>query len=120
MCTLETGALWDGLLVRTLSGGDIGVRAAGRVLGAAPTTVMRHARRLGLWRDEWKDRPKLRLRQETLPDRLLEHHRAGWLAVRASGVSMPAKRMPKEAFNAYRYLIRKDRVWLEGNQPLGR
>lgn len=116
-CTLETGALWDGLLVRTLSGGDIGVRAAGRALGVAPTTVMRHARRLGLWQEEWKDRPKLRLRRETLAQRLLERHRAGWLAFRAAGVAVPTKTMPREAFNAYRYLIRKDRGWLRTNSP---
>ena len=53
------------------------MRAAGRALGMAPMTVMRHARRLGLWREEWKDRPKLRPRKEMLPDRLLERHRAG-------------------------------------------
>jgi hypothetical protein len=115
-----TGPLWDELLVRTLSGGDAGIREAGRALSVAPTTIMRHARRLGLWREEWKDRPKLRPRRETLPQRLLERHRAGWLAFRASGADVPAKGMPKEAFNAYRYLIRNDRGWLEGNCPLGR
>ena len=119
-CTLETGGLWYGLLVRTLAGGNIGVRAAGRVLGVAPTIVMRHARRLGLWREEWKDRSKLRLRREELPQRLLERHRAGWLAFRASGVDVLAKGMPKSAFNAYRYLIRRDWGWLERNHPLGR
>ena len=117
-CTLETGALWDSLLVRTLSSGDTGTREAGRKLGVAPTTVMRHARRLGLWRDEWKDRPKVQLRRETLPDRLLERHRAGWLEFRGFGGAVPAKAMPKAAFNAYRYLIRKDREWLERNHPL--
>ena len=33
---------------------------------------------------------------------------------------MPAKGMPRAAFNAYRHLIRKDREWLEGNLPLVR
>jgi hypothetical protein len=74
---------------------------------------MRHARRLGLWREEWTDRPKLQLRQESLGDRLLARHKQGWLAYRTSGIGFPGKEMPKAAFNAYRYLIRKDRDWLE-------
>lgn len=50
---------------------------------------------------------KLRLRKATLPDRLLERHRAGWFAFRALGAAVPAKEMPKAAFNACRCLIRK-------------
>ena len=121
MCMVETGTLWDRLL-EVQDAFWRGHRDAGVWAGArdGTTTVMRHARRLGLWREEWKDRPKPRLRKETLPDRLLERHRAGWLAFRASGVSAPVKGMPKAAFNAYRYLIRKDRGWLEKDHPLRR
>ena len=118
MCVVETGPLWDRLLAKTLAEEKIGVRAAGRVLGVSPTTVMRHARRLGLWREEWKDRPKVCLRRETIDQRLLERHRAAWVEFRSTEVSVPAKSLPKAAFNAYRYLIRKDRNWLERNHPL--
>ena len=120
VCVVETGPLWDGLLARTLAEEKTGVRSAGRALGVSPTTVMRHARRLGLWHTDWKDRPKVRLRKETLDRRLLERHRAAWIDYRATGASVPAKSLPKAAFNAYRYLIRKDRAWLDENWPLRR
>ena len=64
ICVVETGALWDEMLASVMVQG-LGTRAAGRALGVSPTTVMRHARRLGLWREGWKDRPKVQLRQET-------------------------------------------------------
>jgi hypothetical protein len=120
VCVAKTGPLWDDLLARTLSGDSKGIRAASRALGVGPITVMRHARRLGLWREEWTDRPKVQLRQQTAGDRLLARHRAGWIEFRTSGEAVRAKEMPKAAFNAYRYLIRKDREWLERNHPLSR
>ena len=120
ICVVETGPLWDDLLVRTLSNPATGVRAASRALGVGVPTIQRHARRLGLWREEWTDRPKLQLRSETRADRLLARHREQWTRFRTTGHVVPAKQMPKEAFNAYRYLLREDRKWLESNHPLRR
>jgi hypothetical protein len=114
-----TGLLWDRLLAEKLTGGS-SLRAVGREVGVSPTTVMRHARRLGMWRAEWTDRPKVQLRQATAAERILERHRANWIEFRTSEVSCPAKKMPKAPFNAYRFLIRKDREWLQRNHPMTR
>ena len=118
VCVVETGPLWDRTLAGVMDGCGHGLRATGRALGVSPTMVMRHARRLGLWRDEWTDRPKVQLRQGTVSARLLERHRAGWVDYRAGGGCGPAKEMPRGAFNAYRFLLRKDREWLRSNHPL--
>ena len=120
VCVAETGELWDRQLKQVMEGCGNSLRATARALGVSPTMVMRHARRLGLWQVKWKDRPKVQLRQETRGSRLLEKHREGWIAYRTSGGSAPAKAMPREAFNAYRYLARKDREWLAVNHPLVR
>ncbi len=112
---VETSPSWDGLLAETLSDPGMSLRAAARRLESAPITVMRHARRLGLWRPEWKDRPKVRLRQATKPARLLAHHREVWTAYVAAGVRVPIKRMPGPAFAAYRYLMKHDREWMREN-----
>lgn len=109
---IETSPSWDDLLAQTLSDPGVGIRAASRRVGVAPPTMMRAARRLGLWRPEWKDRPKLRLRQAARPARLLARHREAWLAYRALGTPVPIKRMPRPAFAAYRYLMRHDREWM--------
>lgn len=76
---------------------------------------MRHARRLGLWRPEWKDRPKVRLRQATKPARLLARHREAWLSYRAAATPVLIKKMPRPTFAAYRYLMRYDRAWMGKN-----
>ena len=120
VCVVRTGPLWDRNLAGVMEGCGHGVRATGRALGVSPTMVMQHTRHLGLWRDKWTDRPKIRLRRETVGARLLERHRAGWVAYQAAGGGGPAKEMPKSAFNAYRYLIRKDREWLRSHHPLPR
>lgn len=112
---IETSPSWDNLLVEILSDPDISVRAASRRLEVAPSTVMRAARRLGLWRPEWTDRPKLRLRQAMKPTRLLTQHRAAWLAHQALDVVMPTKRLPQPVFAAYRYLMKHDREWIQEN-----
>lgn len=112
---VETSPSWDGLLIETLSDKGVSLRAAARRLEVAPTTVMRHSRRLGLWRPEWKDRPKVRLRQATKPGRLLVRHREAWTAYAASGVRVPIKRMQGPAFAAYRYLMKHDREWMREN-----
>ncbi len=114
---VDTAPSWDAMLLEHLSNSEASVREVGRRLGVAPNTVMRHARRLGVWRPEWKDRPKVQLRQAARPARLLARHRAAWLAHRASGKSVPVKRMPRPAFAAYRYLMRHDRDWLRENGP---
>lgn len=116
VCVAETGAIWDDLLKRTLSMPGTGIRSASRTVGVGPTTVMRHARRLGLWREEWTDRPKLRLRHESLGDRLLVRHKAQWLKYLAEGKLSPVKEMPKATFNAYRYLVRKEKGWFLENR----
>jgi hypothetical protein len=110
---------WDALLAGLLSAGQPSVRSVARQLGVAPASVQRHARRLGLWRDEWIDRPKLKQRAASRPDVLRERHRTAWLAYR-TGPHGSAKEMPKPAFNAYRYLLRHDRSWLVQNRPLER
>ncbi len=99
--------------------GGASVRAVARHLGIAPTSVQRHARRLGAWRPEWLDRPKLQSRGEERPRILLERHRAAWLLYR-QGPHLTAKDLPVAAFNAYRYLLAHDREWLAENAPLGR
>jgi hypothetical protein len=118
MCATETGSLWDDMLKTTLSDPGVSVRAAGRALGVGPTTVQRHARRLGVWRDDWKDRPKLQLRSETKTVRLVKKHRQSWTAYLTAGRPVPIKESPKNVFNAYRYLMRNDRVWMR--QQLGK
>jgi transposase-like protein len=115
---MNPGDLWDQLLTKTLADETCGIRAASRVVQVTPTTVMRHARRLGIWRQEWKDRPKVQVREPSRAERLLERHRQGWLAFRSASTTGPAKQFPKAASNAYRYLIRKDRSWLSQNHPL--
>jgi len=112
---VETSPSWDGLLAETLSDPGVSLRAAARRLEVAPTTVMRHARRLGLWRPEWKDRPKVRLNQATKPARLLARHRETWIAYTASGVRVPVKQMLQPTFAAYRYLMQYDRQWMREN-----
>lgn len=114
------GPGWERLLAERVSDPRVSLRAIGREFGLAPTTVMRHARRLGLWRDGWKDRPKVQLRADTVGARLLARHRAAWVEFRSENPGVSAKLMPKAAFNAYRYLIREDRGWLERNHPLAR
>lgn len=117
---VETAPSWDRMLLDLLSNPDLSVREVGRRLGVAPNTVVRHARRLGLWRPEWKDRPKVQLKQATRPARLLEKHRAAWLQSRAAETAAPIKRMPRPAFNAYRYLMKHDRAWMRDNGTFAR
>ena len=114
------GPEWDRTLAEMLADPKLSLRAIGREFGLAPTTVMRHARRLGLWRKGWKDRPKVQCRADTFDARLLARHRASWVDFRSANPGVPAKLMPKAVFNAYRYLIREDRGWLERNHPLAR
>lgn len=114
---VETAPSWDAMLIEHLSDPNVSLREVSRRLGVAPNTVMRHARRLGVWRPEWKDRPKVQLRQAAKPARLLTRHRAAWLSYRARGPSVPVKQLPRPAFAAYRYLMSHDRDWLRGNKP---
>jgi hypothetical protein len=109
---------WDRSLIDLLSGGA-SVRAAARELGVAPVSVQRHARRLDVWRSKWVDRPKLQLRAADRPRVLLERHRAAWLLYRQSA-HRTIKDLPRHAFNAYRYLMTHDRLWLTDNLPLCR
>lgn len=120
IAVVETSPSWDALLAEMVSDPAVSVRAASRRLGIAPVSVMRAARRMGLWRAEWKDRPKLRLRQATMPARLLAAHRAAWLAHMASDIAVPIKRLPQPAFAAYRWLMRHDREWMQENGRGGR
>lgn len=117
---LEPSRSWDSLLTGLLQNPSTSVRDVSRRLGVAPTTVMRNAKRLGLWRPEWKDRPKLRFRRADRPVKLLMKHRKAWIAHRDSGTHRPLKALPRNAFNAYRYLTRHDRPWMVEHGMSGR
>jgi hypothetical protein len=88
-------------------------------MGISPTSVQRHARRLDVWREDWTDRPKLQQRAAQRPLVLLEKHRGAWISFRRKSHAT-AKALPKGAFNAYRYLLKHDRIWLTENHPLER
>lgn len=117
---LGTGTAWDEALRAALTDSSCSLRAIARKLGVAPTTVQRHARRLGLWRAEWRDRPKVQLRRHERFLRLREKHRAIWLAERIAHPDGNTKQLPTNVLMAYRFLCRWDQGWLSANHPIER
>jgi len=109
---LSSAPSWDAALARLLSDPKVSVRQTSRELGVSSLVVLRNARRLGIWRSDWADSPRRRLRDQERAERLSSKHRAAWLGFTKAQERVPIRQAPRDAFNAYRYLIRHDREWL--------
>ena len=112
MAIVSAGPAWDAALRSRLSDPSVSVRTASGEFAVAPIVIVRNARRLGMWRPEWSDSPKRRLRQRDRVEQRAEQHRLAWSSWAQADTRVPINQAPRGAFNAYRFLMRHDRDWL--------
>jgi hypothetical protein len=88
-------------------------------LAVAPRTVQRHARRLGVWRNEWTTwnqvAPAQKRKRDTLNRR--GRYRSRWLSLQKEHPEDGITALRRRAPAIYAFLYRSDRQWLKTHNP---
>lgn len=113
---VRTCASWDRMAADAVNDSRISLREVSRRMAVSTATVMKAAWRCGVWRDDWKKRVKLQVDQMARVARLKVKHRVVWSRhVAGPTRAIRTKDLPKAELNAYRYLLKNDRMWLREN-----
>ncbi len=110
---------WENRLVDLVQNTDRPLRSIAEALTVDPRTVQRHARRLGVWRNEWTtwDKVAPATKQTDATGERREKYRSQWLSLQKrnpeSGITALRKRAPA----AHAFLYRTDRTWLDAHRP---
>ncbi len=110
---------WEKRLVDLVQNTNRSLRSIAEALAVDPRTVQRHARRLGVWRNEWTtwDKVAPATKQANATAGRREKYRAQWLSLQErnpeSGITALRKRAPA----AHAFLYRTDRTWLDAHRP---
>jgi Tn7-like transposition protein D/TniQ len=116
LAVLRPGHVWEEAMIASMSDSNVSVRKMAARLGVAPSTLQRHAIRLGVGRETWSKKRAPGREQRT--EALRKVHRATWQYGRTTARATKSKDFPPQLRAAYRWLCRNDIVWLGQNFPL--
>jgi ribosomal protein L37AE/L43A len=115
---LARGAVWEGRLRGLVADASISLRRASALLGVDAVTLKRHAQRLGVWRDGWGRGAVVAPPPNVLRvGEASSRHRHLWLRMRSDHPEEGTSDLRRRAPATYAHLYRRDRGWLEANQP---
>ncbi|HYG33188.1 MAG TPA: TnsD family Tn7-like transposition protein, partial [Clostridia bacterium] len=113
----QTGMMWDEKVRDWLKDPSLSVNQLSKRLDLRILTIQRHARRLGIWRQDWKDKPAAQLRRSNKHQSTLDAHRRAWLDARNAHPDLGRAALSKLAARAYCFLRQYDAQWLDENSP---
>ncbi len=108
---------WEARLKEMVEDQQYTLDEMAKELGVVRLTLQRHAKRLGVWRPEWRMRsrkiPSLSRAQQR--ERRRKTYRDVWLALRKKHPGLGRSELGRFHSQAYQWLVRNDAEWLDEN-----
>lgn len=108
---------WEERLREYVADRSLTLTAIAAALKAGRFVVQQHAKRLGVWRPEWRmsDGPRVSRSERRVRSR--EKNRTIWETLRVAHPTLSRSQLGMHAPNTYQWLIRYDSEWLNQSSP---